>query len=91
MEKYKNRIILRLLGDKKANKTENMAHFFGGVLIKYNALYINKIMSILLKSKFEIYNNWIQFNMVFHVILIFSRKYENLISAILVILCKMSC
>ena len=33
MEKYKNCIILRLLGDKKANKTENIAEivFLRGV------------------------------------------------------------
>ena len=33
MEKYKNCMRLRLLGDKKANKTENMAEivFFAGV------------------------------------------------------------
>ena len=32
-------------------------------------------------NPFEICKNWIQLNMVFHVILIFFRKYENLISA----------
>ena len=53
MEKYKNCMRLRLLGDKKANKTENMAEIEflrGGGEVKYNALYINKIMPILLKS-----------------------------------------
>ena len=30
---------------------------------------------------FEICHNWIQLNMVFHVIIIFGRKYVNLISA----------
>ena len=40
-----------LLGDKKSNKTENMAEvvFLRGIS-KYNAFYITKIMSILLKS-----------------------------------------
>ena len=55
MEKYKNCMRLRLLGDKKANKTENMAEIAflrekGVGEVKYNALYINKVMSILLKS-----------------------------------------
>ena len=43
----------QVLNDKKANKTENIAEivFLRGVgEVKYNALYINKIMSILLKS-----------------------------------------
>ena len=30
---------------------------------------------------FEICNNWVQLNMVFYVIIIFCRKYVNLISA----------
>ena len=53
MEKYKNCMKLLLLGDKKANKTENMAEIVflrGGGEVKYNALCITKIMSILLKS-----------------------------------------
>ena len=54
MEKYKNCTRLRLLGDKKANKMENMAEIMflrgGGGGVKYNAIYITKIMSILLKS-----------------------------------------
>ena len=32
-------------------------------------------------NRFEIYNNWIQLNMVFHAIVIFCRKYVSLISA----------
>ena len=32
-------------------------------------------------NPFEICKNWIQLNMVFHVIIIFFRKYENLIYA----------
>ena len=32
-------------------------------------------------NPFEICKNWIQVNMVFHVIILFFRKYENLISA----------
>ena len=32
-------------------------------------------------NPFEIYNNWIQLNIVFHVNIIFCRKYVNLISA----------
>ena len=43
--------------------------FFGGWGrgggVKYDALYINKIMSI------EICNNWIKLNMVFNAIIIF--------------------
>ena len=53
MEKYKKCMILLLFSDKKANKAENMAEivfFLRGGGVKYNALYINKIMSILLKS-----------------------------------------
>ena len=34
-----------------------------------------------LVNPFEICNNWIQLNVVFHVIIIFCRKYVNLISA----------
>ena len=32
-------------------------------------------------NPFEICKNWIQVNMVFHVIILFFREYENLISA----------
>ena len=58
MEKYKNCMILWLLGDKKANKTKNMAQScFSGGYVKYNSLYIS--------------NNWTQLNMAFHVTIIF--------------------
>ena len=78
MEKYKNCMRLRLLGDKKANKTENMAEivFLRGaseiLCLAYQQDNVNP---------FEISNNWIQLNMVFHVIIICCRKYVNLISA----------
>ena len=71
-------MILRLLGDKKANKTENIAEivFLTGV---------SKIQCLVYQqdnvNPFKISNNWIQLNMVFHVIIIFLRTYENLISA----------
>ena len=78
MGKYKNCIRLRQLGDKKANKTENMAEivFLRGVSeIQYLVYQQNNV------NPFEICKNLIQLNMVFHVIIIFFRKYENLISA----------
>ena len=66
---------LRLVGDKKANKTENMAEI----------VFLSEIQCLVYKQNnvnpFEISKNWIQLNMVFHVIIIFFRKYENLISA----------
>ena len=51
MGKYKNCMRLRLLGDKKANKPENMAEivFLRGVS-EVQCLVYQKIMSILLKS-----------------------------------------
>ena len=69
---------LRLLGDKKANKTENMAEivFLRGV---------SKIQCLVYQQNnvnpFKICKNLIQLNMVFDVIIIFFGKYENLISA----------
>ena len=69
---------LRVVGDKKANKTENMAEivFLRGVseiqCLVYQQDNVNPI---------EICKNLIQSNMVFHVTIIFFRKYENLISA----------
>ena len=78
MGKHKNCMRLRLLGDKKANKTENMAEivFLRGVSeIQCLAYQQNNV------NPFEICKNLIQLNMVFHVIIIFFRKYENLISA----------
>ena len=69
---------LRLLGDKKAKMTENMAEivFLRGVSeIQCLVYHQNNV------DPFEICNNWIQLNMVFHVIIIFGRKYVNLISA----------
>ena len=68
---------LRLVGDKKANKTENMAEI---VVLQG----VSEIQCLVYQqdnvNPFEICKNWIQLNMVFHVI-IFFRKYENLISA----------
>ena len=77
MEKYKNCMRLRLLGDKKAKTTENMAEivFLRGVSEIQCLLYHQNNV-----DPFEICNNWIQLNMVFHVIIIFGRKYVNLIS-----------
>ena len=78
MEKYKNCVRLGLLGDKKANKTENMAEivFLRGVSeIQCLIYHQNNVNS------FKICKNWIQLNMVFHVIIIFFLKYENLIFA----------
>ena len=78
MEKYKNCMRLRLLGDKKANKTGNMAEivFLRGVSEIQCIIYHQNNV-----DPFEIYNNPIQLNMVFHIIIIFCRKYVNLISA----------
>ena len=68
---------LRLLGDKKANKTENIAEivFLRGVSEIQCLVYQQNNV-----NPFEICKNLIQLNMVFHVIIIFFRKYENLIS-----------
>ena len=59
---------LRLLGDKKANKTENVAEivFLRGVSEIQCLVYQQNN-----DNPFEICNNWIQLNMVFHVIIIF--------------------
>ena len=68
MEKYKNCMRLRLLGDKKANKTENMAEivFLRGVSeIQCFIYHQNNV------NPFEICKNWIHLNMVLHVIIIF--------------------
>ena len=77
-EKYKNCMRLRLVGDKKANKTENMAEivYMRGVREIQCLVYQQDNV-----NPFEVCKNWIQLNMVFHVIIIFFRKYENLISA----------
>ena len=77
-EKCKNCVRLRLVGDKKANKTENMAEivFLRGVSEIQCLVYQQNSV-----NPFEICKNWIQLSMVFHVIIIFFRKYENLISA----------
>ena len=68
---------LRLLGDKKANKTENMAEimFLRGVSEMQCLIYHQNNV-----NPFEICKNWIQLNMFFHVVIIFFLKYENLIS-----------
>ena len=62
MEKHKNCTRLRLLGDKKANKTENMAEivfFRGASEIQCLVYHQNNV------DPFEICNKWIQLNMVF--------------------------
>ena len=68
---------LRLLDDKKANKTENMAEivFLRGVCEIQCLVYQQNNV-----NPFEIRKNLIQLNMVFDVIIIFFRKYESLIS-----------
>ena len=71
---------LWLPGDKKANKTENMAEIVflrGGGVSEIQCLVYQQNNV----NPFEICKNLIQFNMVFDVIKIFFRKYENLISA----------
>ena len=78
MGKYKNCMRLLLLGNKIANKTENMAEivFLRGVSeIQCLVHQQNNV------NPFKICKNLIQFNMIFDVIIIFFRKYENLISA----------
>ena len=68
MEQYKNYTRLRLLGDKKAKKTENMAEivFLRGVSeIQCFIYHQNNI------NPFEICKNWIQLIMVFRVIIFF--------------------
>ena len=76
--KYKNCTRLQLLGNYKVNKTENMAEivFLWGVSEIQCLVYQQNNV-----NPFEICKNWIQLNMVIHVIIIFFRKYENLISA----------
>ena len=56
MEKYKNCMIIRLLGDKKANKTENMTEivFLQGVSEIQCLVYQQNNV-----NSFEICNNWI--------------------------------
>ena len=69
---------LRLLGDKIANKTENMPEimFLQGVCeIQYLVYHQNNV------DPFEIWTNWTQLNIFLHVLIIFCRKYVNLISA----------
>ena len=66
-------MILRIICDKKANKTEKLAEIVflrggggGGVSeIKCLKCQQNNV------NHFQICNNWIQLNMVFHVIIIF--------------------
>ena len=68
MEKYKNCMRLRLLGDKKANKMENMAEI---VFLRR----VSEIQCLIYQQNnvnpFQICKNWTQLNMVFHVIIIF--------------------
>ena len=56
MEKYKNCMRLRLLGDKKAKKTENMAEivFLRGVSEIHCLVYHQNSV-----DPFEICNNWV--------------------------------
>ena len=70
MEKYKNCMRLRLLGDKKANKTENTAEIVflrGGEVSEIQCLIYHQNNV----NAFEICKNRIQLSMVFHVIIIF--------------------
>ena len=78
MEEFKNCMRLRLLGDKKANKTENMAEivFLRGVSEIQCLVYLQNSV-----NPFEICKNWIQLNIVFHVIISFCRRYVDIISA----------
>ena len=68
MEKYKNCMRLRLLGDKKANKMKNMAEimFLLGVSDIQCLIYQQNNV-----NPFQICKNWIQLNMVFYVIALF--------------------
>ena len=68
MGKYKNCMRLWLLGDKKANKTENMAEivFLRGVSEIQCLVYQQNNV-----NPFEICKNLIQLSMVFHIIIIF--------------------
>ena len=68
MEKYKNCMILQLLGDKKANKMAEIVFLRGVSEIQCLVYQQDNV------NPFEICNNWIQLNMVFHVIIF--RKYE---------------
>ena len=66
-------MILQPLGYKKANKAENMAEIVflregGGGGVKCNALCVYQKDNV---NLFEICNNWIKLNMMFHVIIIF--------------------
>ena len=64
--KYKNCMILRLLDDKKANKTENMAEIGGGGVSEIQCLVYQQDNV----NPSGICNNCIQLNIVFHVMII---------------------
>ena len=73
MEKYKKYMILQPLGYKKANKAKNMAEIVflregGGGGVKCKALYVYQKDNV---NLFEICNNWIKLNMMFHAIITF--------------------
>ena len=75
MEKYKNCMRPRLLGDKKANKTENMAE---SVFLReggWGGGGVSDIQCLIYQENnvnpFQICKNWIQLNMVFYVITLF--------------------
>ena len=72
---------LRLLGDEKANKMENMAK----IVFLWGVRGVSEIQCLVYQQDnvdpLTICNNWIQLNMVFHVIIIFCGKYVNIISA----------
>ena len=61
--------MLRLLGDKKANKTENI---YMAEIVFWGGGGVSEIQCLVYpQNPFEICNNWIQLNMVFHFIKIF--------------------
>ena len=69
MERYKNCMILRLLGDKKANKTKNIPE----IVFLRGGRGVSEIQCLIYQQNninpLEICNNWIQLNIVFHVII----------------------
>ena len=69
IEKYKNCMRVRLLSDKNANKTENVT---GIVFLRE----VSEIQCLTYHQnnvdRFEICNNWIQLNVIFPFMIIFS-------------------
>ena len=88
MERCKNCMILQILGDKKANKTENVAEivFLRG-LSKIQCLiyHQNNVNPFEICNNCSVEHGFLCYNNFF-------RRYENFISAgDLVILCIISC